>query len=134
VSPIGAADLQRLAQFETGFDEEIRVLPIGHAEHKRLAPIEGILDHPRGIRSQQSAVEVLQQRRAAWSGFRSDPQRSRAGLLFHRAEPDDPFGSCFGHVDGAIAADRDIVNGVEHGIAGLAEPDGRDDIPVAVEL
>jgi hypothetical protein len=34
----------------------------------------------------------------------------------------------------AIAAERDIVNGVERRIAGLSQADGRDNIPAALEL
>src|SRR5271168_1454342 len=61
-------------------------------------------------------------------------QSGNSGSRLHRAEFDDPLGSCFGHVNRPIAANRDIVNGVEHGIAGSPEADGSGDIPVAVEL
>ena len=46
------------------FEEELPVLPIGHAEHNGSPPIEGTLDHPHGILSQQfepAPVEILQQ-------------------------------------------------------------------------
>ncbi|MDT7811733.1 MAG: hypothetical protein QOJ42_1649, partial [Acidobacteriaceae bacterium] len=62
-----AADLECLPQFQTRFAEELPVLAVGYAEHERLSPIERILDHPRGIFSQQLervTVEILQQQRA----------------------------------------------------------------------
>jgi hypothetical protein len=62
-------------------------------------------------------------------GYPSSPAQ-----VFHQAEFDDPFGSCFGYLNRPVAANRDIVNGVEHGIAGSPEADGSDDIPVAVEF
>src|SRR5206468_12365411 len=57
--------------------------------------------------------------RSQASPSRSAHANHLQGSLLHRAELDDPFGSCLGNVNRAIAADRDIVNGFEHRIAGF---------------
>ena len=68
------------------------------------------------------------------TGRKSADSQSSLESRLHWAQLYDPLGSCFGHVNGAIVAYRYIVNGVEHRIAGIPETDGRDNIPVAVEL
>src|SRR5438045_1126483 len=66
--------------------------------------------------------------------MRREAIQSSPESRLHRAQLNDPLGSCFGHVNRPIVPYRDIVNGVEHRIAGFPETDGRDNIPVAVEL
>ena len=46
----------------------------------------------------------------------------------------NPLRPGFSYVDGAVQSDRDVVDGVEHRIAGLPEADRRDNIPLPVEL
>jgi len=48
--------------------------------------------------------------------------------MAYRAELDERAWFWFRDVDRAVAADGDIVNGVEDGIAGLAEADRGDDV------
>jgi len=55
-------------------------------------------------------------------------------LRLYRPELDDPLGARFGNVNRAILANRDIVHGIEDGIAGFPEADGCDDIKVAIQL
>src|SRR4051812_44988948 len=50
------------------------------------------------------------------------------------AKLDDAFGAGFGDVDRSVAGDGEIVDGVEHRIAGRAEADRRDRPPVAIEF
>ena len=55
-------------------------------------------------------------------------------LAGHRAKFHDALGPGLGHVDRPVPCHREVVNGVEHRVAGLAEADGRDDLPLAIEL
>src|SRR5260370_40865484 len=61
-------------------------------------------------------------------------QPAISGSLRKRPQLHDALGAGFADINRSVAPKREIVNGMEHGIARLSESDRRNDVPLAVEF
>src|SRR5215469_4222443 len=87
----GTANLQRLSDLQTGFEEELTILPVRHAEDEWFSPIDGVLDHSHGILRQHfqpPTVEILDQKGAPRSGYRCDLAQGFLHSLFRDVHAD----------------------------------------------